>query len=255
MSNPRSNASDVAEIISQDQSAASKILKVANSPIFGYKSKIKTITQAVVLLGQKELKNIIITLSIIDTFKGLKSNSYVNPVELWKYSIATGVLTRNIAEKLDLEDLEEYFLAGILHSIGKLLYLKMLPQLFDRVITYSYDNKVSTKQTEKDIIGMSSLQAAEMLAEHWRLPKYVVKTVANYESGQVNGKLDSYASITHLAAFLVRTLNIGNPAEYEKLKLNREILVFFNFKDNAFTGVLPKFYTQYNEASSLLLKI
>lgn len=255
MSNPRSNASDVADIISQDQSSASKILKIANAPIFGYKSQIKTITQAVVLLGQKELKNIIITLSIIDAFKGLKSNSYLNPVDLWKYSIATGVLSRNLAEKLGYDDIEEYFLSGILHSIGKLLYLKMLPQIFDRVITYSFDNQVSTKKTEKEIIGMSNNEAAVLLAEHWRLPRYVKKTVGNFEYGKFDGRTDKFISVVHISAFIVRVMKIGNPAEYELFNLNRSVLNELDFDDNIFTAILPKFYSQYLDAANLLLKI
>lgn len=255
MSNPRSNASDVAAIISQDQSSASKILKIANSPIFGYKTQIKTITQAVVLLGQRELKNIVITLSILDTFKGMKSNGYLNPVELWKFSIATGVLNRILSEKLGLDNPEEHFLSGILHIIGKLLYLRMLPQLFDRVITYSYDNKVSTKETEMDIIGMSSMCAAELLCEKWRLPYYVRRTVSNYDRGLLDGKPDEHISLVHISSGIINVLGLGSSGEYKPHYINRNILNEFGFENNVFTVIFPKFYKQFLDSSNLLLKI
>lgn len=149
ISDPNSNAEDVAKVISQDQASVSKILKVVNSPIYGFKRDIKTISQSVVMLGFSEIKN----------FKLLKA------IELWKFSIATGIIAKSKGNK----ELERIFILGILHGIGKLLFMKMLPELYEKVITYSFENQISTRETEIKIIGMHNSTAGRLLAYRWHL--------------------------------------------------------------------------------------
>lgn len=131
---PRATASDVANIISQDQASATKVLKLVNSPIFGFKRTISTISQSVVMLGFDEIKKIVLTISIIDAFKDIGTSKYLTPIDLWKYSIAMGIVSKIIAENLDntkvkVESVEKVFLCGVLHGIGKLLFMKKISRI------------------------------------------------------------------------------------------------------------------------------
>jgi len=74
-SDPKSTANDVANIIAQDQASATKVLRLVNSPSYGFKRNISTISQAVVLLGFDEIKNIVLTITIIDTFKDIGNSN------------------------------------------------------------------------------------------------------------------------------------------------------------------------------------
>ena len=126
MANPRSTTQDAANVIMRDQSAASKVLKTANSPLYGFRGRIDTISQAIFHIGFEEVRNLVIAISIMDIFKNTKLSLSYNPVELWKHSIAVGVITKLIGKELGVKNLENYFLAGILHDIGKLLFLNEL---------------------------------------------------------------------------------------------------------------------------------
>lgn len=137
-SDPKSTANDVANIIAQDEASATKVLRLVNSPSYGFKRNISTISQAVVLLGFDEIKNIVLTITIIDTFKDIGNSNYLKPIDLWKYSIAIGIVSRVIADTLEVKSSEKVFLCGILHGIGKLLFIKMIPEMYEKVLSYSY---------------------------------------------------------------------------------------------------------------------
>lgn len=252
-SDPRSTATDVANIISQDQASASKILKLVNSPVFGFKRTIPTISQSVVMLGFEEIKNIVLTLSIIETFKDTAEAKYLHPIDLWKYSIALGIVSKIIAENLKIQSTEKIFLCGILHGIGKLLFMKMIPELYDKVITYSYENKVSTRETEIKIIGMHNSTAGRLLSEKWNLPDEIKDVIKYYNVGDIEGEYDQNVAIVHVASIVVDILELGKSGEFKQRFLNTNAFKKLNLQENFFTSNLPKIISEYNESAKLLI--
>lgn len=252
-SDPRSTATDVANIISQDQASASKILKLVNSPVFGFKRTIPTISQSVVMLGFEEIKNIVLTLSIIETFKDTAEAKYLHPIDLWKYSIALGIVSKIIAENLKIQSTEKIFLCGILHGIGKLLFMRMIPELYDKVITYSYENKVSTRETEIKIIGMHNSTAGRLLSEKWNLPDEIKDVIKYYNVGDIEGEYDQNVAIVHVASIVVDILELGKSGEFKQRFLNTNAFKKLNLQENFFTSNLPKIISEYNESAKLLI--
>jgi HD-like signal output (HDOD) protein len=255
---PRATASDVANIISQDQASATKVLKLVNSPIFGFKRNISTISQSVVMLGFDEIKKIVLTISIIDAFKDIGSSKYLKPIDLWKYSIAMGIISKIIAENLDntkfkVESIEKVFLCGVLHGIGKLLFMKMLPELYDKVITYSYENKVSTRETEIKIIGMHNSTAGRLLSEKWNLPSEIKDVIKYYNVGDIEGEFDINVAIVHVASFVVDILEFGKSGEFKERFLNSKTFNKLDLPNDFFTKNLPRFVSEYKESINLLL--
>lgn len=237
ISDPNSNAEDVAKVISQDQASVSKILKVVNSPIYGFKRDIKTISQSVVMLGFSEIKN----------FKLLK------PIELWKFSIATGIIAKIIAESKGNKELERIFILGILHGIGKLLFMKLLPELYEKVITYSFENQISTRETEIKIIGMHNSTAGWLLADRWHLPTEIKDIIKYHIIGDIDGKYDENVAIIHVSTIVADMLKLGNSGEFKDRYLNVSSFNKLNLENNYFTKNLSRILTEYNEIVSLML--
>lgn len=255
MANPRSTIQDAVNIISQDQASASKILKAANSSVYGIRVNIDTITQAIFYIGFDEVKNLVLALSVIDIFNRDAKNQVLNPVGLWKHSIAVGVITRTLGKSLSIRHLENYFIAGILHDIGKLFFYRFMPEEYKKVIEYSQENSVSLREAEKTIIGITDTIAGELLAQKWRLPRNIINAISYHYSGLVDGKVDSLTSCVHLAEIISTMLELGDSGYDMILQPNAKLWDELKFDKNVFTNNLDQIITDYNESISLLLNI
>ena len=113
------NVPDFAKVIQTDQAISSKMLKLVNSPFYGFSGKISTISQAIVILGFNTIRNILLSLSV---FALLPKDTELGEFQIsnfWEHSIGCGVISKAFGQKLGIKDPEEAFLAGLLHDIGK----------------------------------------------------------------------------------------------------------------------------------------
>ncbi len=253
MANPRSTASDIACVISKDQAASSKILKVANSSIFGLQNRINTITQAVVYIGFNEVKNIVIAMSIIDLFSGIKGTLRVNPIDLWKHSLAVGVQTRLMGKTIGVQKFENYFLAGILHDLGKLVLIKTYPTEYTAVYEYAIEKRIPISEAEREKFGCSSATAGSLLAEKWKLPLYLINTIKNYNTGMVDGEFDTLAACVHVSDIVANMYGFKILNETVIHRPNPKVWDFLNLPDDYFKEHEKKFLTDYEQMTSLML--
>lgn len=254
MANPRTTALDIANLISSDQSAATKVLKAVNSPIYGLYGKITSISQAINLLGFDEIRNLITALTIIDLFDKNISNQVLNPVELWQHSIAVGIINRMIGIATHANNIENYFLAGILHDIGKLFFFQVAPQLYAKVIEYSIENKVYIRDAEMKLIGITHTVVGDLLAEKWRLPIPIRQAIRYHNIGFVNEEYHPLVASVHISNIAASTLGYGNKWEYVVQQPNIEVWKKLELQNDFFKNNIENIYLDYIESSNLLLK-
>jgi len=118
--NPNTSTDQISKAISKDQVLSAKVLKMVNSPIYGFPGRIGTIQHALVLLGFSVIKGIIISTSVFDVMNA-------NMKGLWEHSIACALASSTIARAIECKDPEEYAVAGLLHDIGKVVAAVQLP--------------------------------------------------------------------------------------------------------------------------------
>ncbi|MBX3045348.1 MAG: HDOD domain-containing protein [Candidatus Kapabacteria bacterium] len=252
--NPHSTANDVADVICQDQASASKVLRAANSPIYGFYGRIQNITQAISYIGFEEVKNLVIAMTIMDFFNKRFDNKYFNPVAFWQHSIGVGIMTRLIGKAIHAKDLESYFLTGIMHDLGKLLFLNTIPEEYNRVLKYSLENKTSFSDAETKIIGISHAVAGELLAEKWNLPPAIKYTIRYHNTGIVDNSYSEVVAATHVANIAGAMYGYGYSEDViveEPNKLAWEVL---KLNDNFFTSSVELMTKSYHESTNLLLR-
>lgn len=253
IANPRSTVNDVANIISQDIASSTKILKTVNSAVYHLQSKIDTISQAIFHLGFNEVKNLVMTLSIIDMFDRSQSDLKFNVIDLWKHSIAVGVITRQLGNMAQVKNVENYFLSGIIHDIGKLLFLKNFKEDYNRVLNYVMEHDVSILEAEQKIIGISHEEAGAFLAEKWDLPVSIINSVKYHSNGTVDGKPDMLVACLHLADCIARLLEFGYPGDDLIHKPNPEIWNILKIEPDKISSLLDEFVQSYEQSVSILL--
>jgi HD-like signal output (HDOD) protein len=251
LSNPRSTANDAAAIISQDQSSSAKLLKIANSSIYGFRTRLETVSQAIFYIGFEEVKNIILAISIMDIFKATGVMKAINPVELWKHSISVGVGTRLIGTVNGIKELENFFIAGILHDIGKLLFIRNIDKEYAAVVNLSTDKGISIRQAEMEILGISHTVAGELIAEKWKLSQRIKTAISNHHSGVDSAESENLTAAVHLANIISKTLNLGFAHEYIIDQPNINIWQRFKMNKNDFISVYPRILNDYEESLTI----
>ena len=207
--NPRTSTDELARIISADQVSVFKILKVVNSPFYGFRGKIDTISQAIIHLGYNEVKNIIFALSVINFFKKDKVLLNFRPVDFWAHSIAVGIATRMIGTAIGNKDMENYFLAGIIHDIGKLIFFEFAHKDYGVALELVESKQISIGEAEQEVFGIDHSRAGQMLADKWKLPQSIQNTILFHHTGFVGGECDPLVASVHIGDIVARMLELG----------------------------------------------
>lgn len=254
MANPNSTAAAAARVISSDQASAAKVLKTANSSMYGFRQKIGTITQAIFLIGFTEVKNLVLALSIIDLFKKSKVTELFNPVDLWKHSIAVGVITRLLGKLAGASNVENFFIAGILHDIGKLLFLKNMEDEYSEVLAYAAMQNMYIRDAETKILGMTHTVAGELISEKWKLPVSLRNCIRYHYNGTCPDEKDKLLTASvHIANVIARALELGNAGDNVIPKPNEEAWDILKLPPKAISQVVPKIILDYEESMQIFL--
>lgn len=209
---PRSSIADIAKIISEDQGLTARILKMANSPMFGYFSQIDTITQAVTIIGVLQVRDLALAVSVLDVFKGIPDD-LANMEQFWKHSIATGLAARILATSQREANLERFFVAGILHDVGRLVMYVRVPDLCRQLLEDCRANRALLHPAEKLRFGFDHADVGGALLRRWKIPPSVAEPVGCHHDTQRAEQYPREAAILHVADILAHALECGNSGE------------------------------------------
>lgn len=230
MTDPDANINYVASIIEKDTASVSKLLKLANSSIFGFRNRITTVPQAILYLGFEEVKNLLLSLKVIQIFRIKEKNiKLITPLDFWTHSVSTGVIARIISASIGIRSSEILFLGGVMHNIGRLLFYITLPDEYSQVLKVHREDRISINDAERKIIGISSSLAGEMLAQKWKLPLQIIDIIKYYSIGTISDKINLNVAIIHIADLIASIWELGsdgreyisapNPQVWENLQL------------------------------------
>jgi HD-like signal output (HDOD) protein len=178
--NPNSNMSQIAMIITRDQSIAARIVRLVNSAFYGLGNKISSIQQAIMLLGLNTVKNLVIGVSVVKTFEGARSATFFDREKFWLHSFACATGARLIAKKLDRDEPEDFFMAGLLHDIGILVLDQFFHDEFITVVQQTVRTKMELTEVEKAVLGVTHCEIGEFMAVKWRIPEYLALAIRHH---------------------------------------------------------------------------
>lgn len=209
---PRFSIADIAKIISEDQGLTARILRLANSPLFGYFSKIETITQAVTIIGVLQVRELALAISVMDVFAGIPE-SLVNMEQFWRHSLATGVAARHLATNMREAGLERFFVAGILHDVGRLVLYVRLPELSLEMLERCRESGELLHRVEREVLGFDHAEVAGALLRRWKIPARVAEPVERHHNCARGEQYPRETAILHFADIVAHALELGNSGE------------------------------------------
>lgn len=165
---PDTRTDELTQAILCDPGLAARLLRLVNSAYYGSRRRVETVSQAIVLLGQRELRNLITTTVAVDMFEGLPADQ-INMDRFWQHSIMTGLAARGLAQRLHLRQGEHFFIAGLLHGIGKLIFYSQYPDRYREVLERAGPDQQARIAAERQIFGFTYADLSAELLKSWRL--------------------------------------------------------------------------------------
>ncbi|MBW1804502.1 MAG: HDOD domain-containing protein, partial [Deltaproteobacteria bacterium] len=173
ISDKDSNIKEFEEVISLDPALVLRILKLVNSSYYGLQEKLDNISRAIVFIGLKNLRNLVVIEALKDIFKGKSSNGVFSRKQLWFHCAAASVLNRMISERIFGEKGEDAFLCGLLHDIGMMVEVQVAEDLFLKTCRAFQSHSKPFIEYEREIIGTDHPTVGYKLSRDWNLPENI----------------------------------------------------------------------------------
>ncbi|CAB1081194.1 hypothetical protein D1AOALGA4SA_8851 [Olavius algarvensis Delta 1 endosymbiont] len=205
LTNPDASVAGVSETIEKDQAIALKVLKLINSPFYGFSSRISNVKHALVLMGFVAVRNVILSVSVINA---LPKNLLLQDFEMdafWRHSLAVAVTSKNIARKSGLELPDNCFVGGLLHDVGKVILVQYFRDLFVNVWQCMQDQQLTFYEAEKQALPISHAQIGAYLAQRWALPDGLAEAIRSHQDFHPDLPNANFIMIIYLANILVNS--------------------------------------------------
>lgn len=210
--NPHYSAADIGRVISQDTGLAARLLKIVNSPFYGFPSKIDTVSRAVTIVGLQELRELILATSTAKIFAGIP-NDIVDMDSFWRHSVGCALVAKGIAARRGEPHTERFFVAGLLHDVGSLLIYRKTPELArEALLRARYRGEVLCK-AEQAVVGCDHAAVGGELLHTWKLPKHLEEAVAFHHTPTLAGQYPLDAAIVHLANIITNAVLFGSSGD------------------------------------------
>jgi len=172
----------IVDLVSCDESISAQCLRVANSALYFRSREVKTVHGAVIVLGVREIREILLSCSLLNLLP--KERWIIDPVAFWEHSLGCGLVGRFCARKAGYRDAERAYLAGLLHDLGELVNLLSFQEEFRAAAQLARSEKIPLHQAERSALGFSHCDTGKILAEHWRLPEDIAEVVEHHHDVQ-----------------------------------------------------------------------
>ena len=163
----RSDLKDMSRFIALDPSLSSKLLKLANSPLFRFESQVDSLEKAINIIGGEALYNLIMAETASSAFEHFSSD-VIDLKRFWLQSIYVALVAKHLAKMVKIRGSERFFLLGLLHNLGELLVAVQAPNL--AIKCSKYDAKTSPWKLQRQVLGFDYANCSAKLMEFWHLP-------------------------------------------------------------------------------------
>ena len=213
---PDATAEDLRKIISMDQALTSQILKISNSAMFGMMREVTTLTQAIMTLGFSTIKSVVIASSS----KNLYHRGTVGLQErlIWEHALVSAIASRAFAKSFRFPRIEEAFIGGLLHDIGKSVMGVKFPERDSALLRTVYNENTNCLDLELDTFGFDHAMVGEALVSQWNMaPSLQAAVRFHHDPIHAPENFQDLAAIVALANHLAleEKIGIGDPHHLE----------------------------------------
>lgn len=190
---------NIADLILSDQVLAARVIRVVNSPLYRPASQITSVKRALLYLGFKSIREMILTSYFIDGFKGKEQPFDMNT--FWMHSFSVGAISRRIATMVGYGDVEKAYLVGIIHDIGKVFLGHYCKAEYGRMLNGINNTSSTTHEAEYEFLGTTHSEVGLCLAQRWNFPSSYCDVISYHHASEMATEDPLLTAIVSLADF------------------------------------------------------
>jgi putative nucleotidyltransferase with HDIG domain len=249
---PRSGAKDVQAMVERDMSCSVKLLKLANSAYYGFSRQIKTIREAIVIIGLDGVKNVVMSLGIADAFTKGTPTERVFQSNLWVHSMATATASSVLSKSLTSVSPSVAYCAGLLHDFGKVIMSQYFGAEYDKVVITARDEKLSIMSVERNLLGVDHANVGSWIAEAWDLPEVVTEILRDHHSNGPWEEAKRYIPLVGVANALAYESRVGHGGNYRPHRYDDYCYSSLQLEDSLVQAVIAEIRKESSRYSAML---
>ena len=239
MANPKSDFRELANLFETDQAIAAKILKLANSPYYGYSGKVTSIQRASLVLGHKTLGELI-TMGGTASILGKRLVGYgLDAGALWKHSLAVAFGSRIIANKTEPALSNDAFTAGLIHDSGKLILDSYIQERWELFEEFMSDDNHTFLEAEKKILELDHTEVASEVCKTWNIPKPLIVAIRHHHNPSRSND-SKLAYIVHVADAVAMMTGLGLGIDGTLYQIDDKAMEFLNLQEEDVNEIMGK---------------
>ena len=211
IANPLSSAEDIAQVVHRSPSLTALLLKIVNSPFYGFPSKIDKISLAVTLIGTREISGLALGISVISLFNNIPKE-ILSMHSFLRHSLACGIISRILAAHKGIPQTEQLFVSGLLHDLGRLILYSYFPEESLNILSRARSTNMLLYLQENDSLGCNHTHIVKQLLQQWKLPMVLENNVF-FHHDPCEAPQPVPAILVHLADIMTNGLGIGTSGE------------------------------------------
>ncbi len=219
LDDPEFSLNDVTKLLGHDPGMTARLLRLVNSPFFGFAGKIETVSRAVAMLGSQQVHDLVLASSVTQTFAGM-SSEVMDMGVFWRNSVYCAAAARLLASNCNVIDSDRLFVAGLLCDIGHLVMYQQLPGAAQESIERARQEDRPLFMVEREILGFDYAHLGGLLAHQWELPRTLRETIEYHVEPMRSEECSLETSIVHIAHVMTTTFRAGGAQDAEELHVD-----------------------------------
>ena len=216
--------------------------------------EVETISHAISIIGTKQLWDLALATSVLTAFKGIPDD-LVSMASFWRHSVVCGIAARTIATRLRQNNVERYYLAGILHDVGKLIVFENHPDLAGKIVLLSREKKLLFHIAELEVLGFNHAAIGAALLKAWQLPASLEEIVANHHDPLKSKRYPLESAVVHVADIVAKAMGMDWCREQYVPPLNEKAWEIIGLSPDQLPSIWDQIETQFHDTIEMFLSL
>jgi HD-like signal output (HDOD) protein len=251
LEDPHATATQIADLLRQDAALTAKLLRLCNSAFYGFPYRIETVSRAVLIVGTRQLADLALATLVTRVFRGVPPD-LADMEAFWQHAVGTAVAARVLATLRRETNVERFFVAGILHDVGRLLLYTQRADQAREILREARRTGAPLIELERAALGWDHATLGGDLLAAWGLPPSLVEPVAFHHAPGRAPAHPTEAAVVHVADALAHALELGSSGEHGVPALDPAAWTRVGLDPQALRDVLDQMDRQFEEAVHLV---
>jgi len=248
---PDSSMDDLANALSLDPSMTARVLQIVNSPLYGVPRKIDTLSQAVNLLGMRQVAHVVFATSVTKAFAKLPP-TVMNMTEYWRKSVLCALIAVHLARAARMVDSERLFVAGLLRDVGHLVLYYQVPDRAQSALIEAANFNQPLAEVEQANIGCDYTEVGGELMSKWGMPETLEEAVRYQLNPRESPKAERDAAILQIAGACADHLEAHGDREAFPLQAMHDALTLVRLVPSDLQILIGQAQTQLRETLAVI---